>query len=119
MELVISILLAISLMGNYFQHEKVTDLKQERTEAVEASESNLESYKIALEVNKDNETIITELNESLENCNSDLKSEIDKINNWKEADRLKAIAIENITERLDGIDFGANCRVPDFVDLEA
>jgi hypothetical protein len=119
MEIIFSILLVLSMAGNYFQHEKVKDLKVKYEVAITASGENLESYKVALKANEEDEIVIKELEEDLANCNGKLQTEIDKINNWKESDRLKSFAIEDLTERLDGVDFGAMCRMPNWVDFEA
>lgn len=119
MEFIFPVVLVLSLIGNFFQHEKIEDLTLEKEDAVLAAENNYDNYNTVVEVNKENEKAITKLNEKLTNCNSDLKEEIDKINNWKEADRLKAIAIESLSERLDDVEFGSSCRMPDWVDFEA
>lgn len=118
MDFVVPVLLVLSLIGNFFQHEKIDELKSEKEEAVIAANKNYDNYNLVVGINEENKDVIDELNERLKSCNSDLKAEVDKINGWKEADRLKRIAIKDLSKRLDDVDFGASCRMPDWVDFE-
>jgi len=85
----------------------------------ESSEANLLAYKEALNQNDKYDDIVDDLERRIENCNSDLRKQIDKINNWKDSDRLKQIAIENLKREIDSRGDMPSCRVPAWVDFEA
>jgi len=73
MDFVVPVLLVLSLIGNFFQHEKIDELKSEKEEAVTTANKNYDNYNLVVGINKENKDVIDELNKRLKGCNSDLK----------------------------------------------
>lgn len=119
MDAILPIILVLSLTGNFFQHEKIEDLKEERSELAESSEANYKAYLIAKKANEEYDSEISNLVNDIEKCNKTIKEQINKANSWIDSDRIKGIAIENLEARLDSVDFGTSCRVPDGVDFKS
>jgi predicted nuclease with TOPRIM domain len=119
MEWLIGIIIVILTGGNIYQYDQNKTLQEEKEFADYAAALNMKAYRVAQKENEELVKIIDSLTYDLNNCNSDIKSQLEKINSWKESDRLKNAAINDLKDRIDSIDFGSQCRVPDWVDFQA
>lgn len=101
------------------QDEKIIQLEVDVEKYKEANDRNLNAFIEAANQNDKYNDIVSDLEVRLEGCNKDLREQLDKINNWRDSDRLKKAAIEDLRKRLDSESSIRQCRVPEWVDFEA
>ncbi len=133
MDVVIPVLLVLSLVFNggqaidnikdekviNNQKEEITLLQNDVNQLIIANKKNLNAFEEAAEQNDLYDDIVGDLESRLERCNEDIKEQVDKINNWRDSDRLKKAAIKDLRERLNSESSISECRVPVWVDFEA
>ena len=133
MEVVIPVLFVLSLLLNVGQgvdnvkderkieqqSEYIIELEDKNKILSEANTASLIAYEEVVTQNDRYDDVVADLEDRIKNCNEDLREQIDKINNWKDSDRLKQVAIEDLIKELDNRGDVPSCRVPVWVDFEA
>jgi predicted GTPase len=119
MEIILSITIILSLLGNFFQHNKIQNVKEDNKIITIAAEKNYNAYIIAIKANEEYEYIITDMESASESCNKDLEFAINKFDRWQDSERLQESIIKDLEERLSHIDYSDSCVVPAWVDFEA
>lgn len=117
-ETIFGIMLAISLIGNYVQHETNKELKDDLYESQMIAKANEESWLTAIEVNQNNAATIYDIRQALAACEERNTTIVERVNQFNQATALKDAAINDLRARLDRVDFGS-CRVPDWVSFES
>jgi ribosome maturation protein Sdo1 len=115
MEIIVGIILALSLLGNYTQHKQAKLVDQERQEEVEAHRHQLAQV---IEVNKINADTLNAVEQALNDCQVLYFDTVSRVNDFREASALKDAAITDLSVRLNNTNI-TECRVPDWVSFGA
>jgi hypothetical protein len=113
-EVVLGVILLLSLFGNYQQHKHAQATDQELTYWQDQAELNRQQWLNVIEVNKDNATVINNLEQAVVACEIRQADTINRINDFRQAAEFKDAALADLRTRLGAVDFGT-CRVPDWV----
>jgi hypothetical protein len=116
LEIIVGIVLALSLFGNYQQHKALETERGARDYYQQVADTNRAEWLMVVEVNKNNVVVIERLKRALSECNTKLVETVDRTNDFRTASIFKDAAIRELEVRLSSADF-AQCRVPDWVDL--
>lgn len=124
METIGGILLILSLLGNWYQSERIDHHKQKAEHFQEIAQQNYRDAKEAKEVNERLEKNIERLQATNNACDEKLNTALDRINTFGEVNRIKDDAIERLRIELEraavpDVSDWLDCRLPDGVDVEA
>lgn len=120
-EIIGGILLILSLLGNWFQADRVNDLQKEADKWQEHAQQNYQEAKEAKEANDTNARTITVLENANDACASVLDETLAKIHRYKEAGRIDRATIDILRGQLAESNSRGNsdeCRVPDWVEIQ-
>lgn len=96
-------------------------VKENAQDEIERLESEIEQYREnnqqLIEVNRSNDSILTNLEQAGVECNERYLKLLEEINSFSEANAAADDQIQDLQNSLAGTDF-AECRVPDGISLE-
>lgn len=111
MEIVIGILFAISLLGNWHQAGQVAKAEADAEKWRAVASENYQAWQAAITSAKTNGEAVETLRDALDQCQQlNIKTEA-KINDFREVGRFNESAINELRLRLDRVDL-SSCRVP-------
>ena len=111
MEIVLSVLLVLSLFGNYHQHENTKELKAEIIMLEQTNENNLNALTSVTEVNENNAKITDNLRTDLNQCSKVVEEFKQTIEDYKDEQAAIDLAAEELESKLADSEL-SNCRVP-------
>jgi hypothetical protein len=121
METIAGIVLALSLLGNWIQHNQVEEAKQEADKWQSHAQQNYQELQEAVKVNDTNSSTITALEESELACSATLDEALTIIHRYKETGLIDRATIDILRRQLDESNSGGgadSCRVPEWVVIE-
>ena len=101
MEMIVGIVLALSLLGNWWQSERIDHHKAKAETFQQAAQDNYHELKKAVTANDTLVDTIERLESANADCSAKHRATLDRINDFKESNRLKDSAIENLKLQLD------------------
>lgn len=117
MEVFVGIVLLLSLIGNGIQHGQVKEERAKKEQWQLVAKTNYDQWQNVVRINEGNSDVINSLKDAADKCSIKHSETLERVNNFKEVERIKDSAIRDLQQRLNNVDFGS-CRVPDWVDFE-